>query len=47
LRAHLLAHGVAPGPVVRRYGAGGDGPSMYITDPDGNQVELKGPPDPT
>lgn len=46
LSAHLDAHGIAPGEVVRRYGAEGRGPSMYITDPDGNTVELKGPPDP-
>ena len=45
LRAHLSAHGVAPGEVVRRYGAEGRGPSMYIRDPDGNTVELKGPPE--
>ena len=42
--AHLAAHGVAPGAVETRYGAEGEGPSMYITDPDGNGVELKGPP---
>jgi len=45
LRAWLSSHGVAPGPTERRYGAEGDGPSMYIRDPDGNVVELKGPPD--
>jgi catechol 2,3-dioxygenase-like lactoylglutathione lyase family enzyme len=45
LRAHLEAHGVEPGPVARRYGAGGYGPSMYVRDPDGNVVELKGPPE--
>lgn len=45
LRTYLTAHGVEPGPTVRRYGAEGDGPSMYIRDPDGNNVELKGPPD--
>ncbi|HJP23393.1 MAG: VOC family protein [Alphaproteobacteria bacterium] len=44
LRAHLRAHGIKPGKVERRYGAQGDGPSMYIQDPDGNTVELKGPP---
>lgn len=44
LRAHLAAHGVAPGEVGVRYGAEGDGPSMYVRDPDGNVVELKGPP---
>ncbi len=46
LRAHLTALGVTPGDVVSRYGAEGQGPSMYITDPDGNSVELKGPPYP-
>ena len=44
LAAHLRSHGVEPGDVVQRYGAEGDGPSMYVTDPDGNGVELKGPP---
>ncbi len=44
LRAHLAAHGVEPGDVDQRYGAEGVGPSMYIRDPDGNVIELKGPP---
>jgi len=44
LRAHLAAHGVEPGDVGQRYGAEGMGPSMYVRDPDGNVVELKGPP---
>jgi len=44
LRAHLNAHGIAAGEVVERYGAEGTGPSLYLTDPDGNVVELKGPP---
>lgn len=43
LRAQLTAAGVEPGDVHQRYGAGGMGPSMYIRDPDGNVVELKGP----
>jgi glyoxylase I family protein len=43
-RAWLDSKGVAPGEIVSRYGAEGDGPSMYITDPEGNVVELKGPP---
>jgi len=47
LRAHLETHGVAAGEIVGRYGAEGDGPSMYLTDPEGNVVELKGPPAPT
>jgi catechol-2,3-dioxygenase len=32
--------------VARRFGAEGQGPSLYLTDPEGNTVELKGPPDP-
>ena len=44
ITAHLERHGVAAGPVEQRYGAEGNGPSIYITDPDGNTVELKGPP---
>ena len=43
--AHLERHGVTVGPVQRRYGAEGYGSSIYITDPDGNTVELKGPPE--
>lgn len=42
--AHLRAHGVEPGPVEMRFGAEGKGPSIYVHDPDGNMVELKGPP---
>ena len=42
--AHLLQHGVDPGSVTSRYGAEGQGPSMYVEDPEGNTVELKGPP---
>jgi catechol 2,3-dioxygenase-like lactoylglutathione lyase family enzyme len=45
IRAHLAAQGVAVGAAGRRYGAEGEGPSIYLTDPDGNTVELKGPPD--
>lgn len=44
IRAHLAAHGIEMGRVEQRYGAQGTGPSIYIHDPDGNQVELKGPP---
>jgi catechol 2,3-dioxygenase-like lactoylglutathione lyase family enzyme len=43
LRAHLRAHGIEAGEVKRRYGAEGNGPSLYIEDPEGNTVELKGP----
>ena len=42
--AHLVKHGVVPGETKQRYGADGMGPSIYISDPEGNVVELKGPP---
>ncbi len=45
ITAHLERHGVVPGEVGTRYGATGYGPSIYINDPEGNVVELKGPPD--
>jgi catechol 2,3-dioxygenase-like lactoylglutathione lyase family enzyme len=44
LRAHLARHDVAVGEAGRRYGADGEGPSIYVGDPEGNTVELKGPP---
>jgi catechol 2,3-dioxygenase-like lactoylglutathione lyase family enzyme len=44
LQAYLRARGIDPGAVVPRYGAEGDGPSLYLSDPEGNQIELKGPP---
>lgn len=44
IHAHLDAHGVRGGPVESRYGAEGEGPSIYLQDPEGNTVELKGPP---
>jgi catechol 2,3-dioxygenase-like lactoylglutathione lyase family enzyme len=43
--AHLKRHNVAVGPVRQRYGAEGNGASIYLTDPEGNTVELKGPSD--
>ncbi|HJU18398.1 MAG TPA: VOC family protein [Stellaceae bacterium] len=43
LADHLRRQGVAVGEPRERYGAEGYGPSLYITDPDGNTVELKGP----
>ena len=45
LRRYLKRRGVEPGAIARRYGACGHGPSLYLSDPDGNTVELKGPPD--
>ena len=41
--AHLKSHGIEAH-IVSRYGADGDGPSVYLTDPEGNNLELKGPP---
>lgn len=43
IRSHLAACGVTAGPVQSRYGAEGTGPSIYLTDPEGNVIELKGP----
>ncbi|MFB9241205.1 VOC family protein [Massilia antarctica] len=43
IRSHLMACGVTPGAVESRYGAEGEGPSIYLDDPEGNTVELKGP----
>jgi len=45
IRQQLKTHGIEAGPVESRYGAEGEGPSIYVTDPEGNVVELKGPPD--
>ncbi len=44
IRLHLVQHGVAADPTASRYGAEGEGPSIYISDPEDNVVELKGPP---
>jgi glyoxylase I family protein len=41
---YLRSKNIEPGKVESRYGAEGDGPSIYVTDPEGNLVELKGPP---
>jgi glyoxylase I family protein len=46
IRHHLANHGVDAGPTESRYGAEGQGPSIYISDPEENVVELKGPPAP-
>lgn len=42
--AHLARHGITDAEVASRYGAQGYGPSIYIRDPAGNTIELKGPP---
>lgn len=43
--AHLKRHGIAVGDIRPRFGAEGNGVSIYLTDPEGNTVELKGPSD--
>lgn len=43
--AHLKKHRVAVGKITSRFGAEGNGVSIYLTDPEGNTVELKGPSD--
>lgn len=45
IRRHLQAHQIEAGALATRNGAEGEGPSIYISDPEGNVVELKGPPD--
>jgi len=39
----LRSHGIEC-EIKSRYGADGDGPSIFFKDPEGNGVELKGPP---
>jgi glyoxylase I family protein len=46
LRSYLAHHNIEIVESGPRYGAEGTGPSVYILDPEGNTVELKGPPDP-
>jgi glyoxylase I family protein len=43
LRAYLLSKGVTSGEAALRYGAEGEGLSVYLQDPEGNGVELKAP----
>ena len=44
IRDHLARHGIAAEPTKLRFGAEGSGPSIYVVDPDGNTIELRGPP---
>lgn len=44
IRRHLHEANVHAGALELRNGAEGEGPSIYITDPEGNVIELKGPP---
>jgi catechol 2,3-dioxygenase-like lactoylglutathione lyase family enzyme len=45
IREHLSRFNIEAGEIRRLYGAEGYGPSIYLHDPDGNTVELKGPAD--
>lgn len=42
VKAHLIAQGVEIGEAGLRYGAGGEGLSLYLKDPEGNGLELRG-----
>ena len=46
VRRQLAPFGLEPGVPKQRFGADGEGPSVYFSDPEGNTVELKGPPVP-
>lgn len=44
IKALLAAHDMPPSASAQvNFGAEGDGLSIYLTDPDGNAIELKGP----
>lgn len=45
LQTHFASHQIKLGEVQSRFGAEGQGPSVYLNDPEGNVVELKGPAD--
>lgn len=44
IQRFLAEKGVKAGSVESRFGAEGRGPSIYVEDPEGNTVELKGAP---
>jgi extradiol dioxygenase family protein len=39
---HLGKYGIKAGELSSRYGEEGEGPSIYLSDPEGNVIELKG-----
>ena len=42
VRRELLAHGVELGEQGQRYGSTGEGMSIYLRDPEGNGLEIRG-----
>jgi len=45
LRAHFSRFGIDLGPIHHNFGAEGYGSAVYLKDPEGNAIELKGPSD--
>jgi glyoxylase I family protein len=43
LQSWFQTRNIELGDEVQRFGAEGDGPSVYLSDPEGNRLELKGP----
>lgn len=46
LSRYFRGHGIDVGPMHHNFGAEGYGPAVYLTDPEGNRFELKGPSSP-
>ena len=44
IRAHFAEHGIDASELLNNWGGDGRGPSVYVRDPAGNKVEVKGPP---
>lgn len=42
IRDYLFSKGVKVSDIGTRFGAEGSGPSVYVEDPEGNSIELKG-----
>jgi len=42
IRDYLSSKGLKVSDIATRFGAEGSGPSVYVEDPEGNSIELKG-----
>ena len=42
IRDYLFSKGLKVSDIATRFGAEGSGPSVYVEDPEGNSIELKG-----